>query len=42
MHGVNLSAGNALGVTLSAAVPLIGLTRRIAGEERELIVRLPG
>jgi protein-S-isoprenylcysteine O-methyltransferase Ste14 len=42
MIGVGLATGNALGAAICATVPLIGITRRIAGEERELTARLPG
>jgi protein-S-isoprenylcysteine O-methyltransferase Ste14 len=42
MIGVGIATGNALGAAICATVPLIGITRRIAGEERELTARLPG
>ncbi len=42
MIGVGLATGNALSTAICATVPLGGITRRIAGEERELTARLPG
>jgi protein-S-isoprenylcysteine O-methyltransferase Ste14 len=42
MIGVGLATGNALSAAICATMPLIGITRRIAAEERELIARLPG
>ncbi len=42
MAGVGLATGNPLSMAIGATLPLIGITRRIAGEERELIARLPG
>jgi protein-S-isoprenylcysteine O-methyltransferase Ste14 len=42
MIGVGLATGNALGGAICATVPLIGITRRIAAEERELTALLPG
>ena len=42
MAGVGLSTGNPLGVAICSLVPLVGITARIAGEERELLADLPG
>jgi protein-S-isoprenylcysteine O-methyltransferase Ste14 len=42
MIGVGLSTGNALATAICVLVPLIGITQRIAGEERELTASLPG
>lgn len=40
--GVGLSTGNAVSVATCVLVPLVGITARISGEERELAARLPG
>jgi protein-S-isoprenylcysteine O-methyltransferase Ste14 len=42
MIGVGLATGNVVSAADCALVPLIGITARIAGEERELTVSLPG
>jgi protein-S-isoprenylcysteine O-methyltransferase Ste14 len=42
MIGVGLATGNALSAAICVTVPLAGLTRRIAGEERALTTLLPG
>jgi protein-S-isoprenylcysteine O-methyltransferase Ste14 len=42
MIGVGLSTGNALSMATCVSVPLIGIMRRIVGEERELVASLPG
>ena len=42
MAGVGLSTGNALSTVICVTVPLIGIIRRITGEERELTASLPG
>lgn len=42
MVGVGLATGNVLSLVTAALVPLVGITRRIAGEERELTENLPG
>jgi protein-S-isoprenylcysteine O-methyltransferase Ste14 len=42
MLGIGLSTGNAASAAIGATVPLIGIVRRIRGEERALAVCLPG
>jgi protein-S-isoprenylcysteine O-methyltransferase Ste14 len=42
MVGVGLSTGNPASMSTCAVMPLIGITARINGEERELIAGLPG
>jgi protein-S-isoprenylcysteine O-methyltransferase Ste14 len=42
MAGVGLSTGNAASMATCAVMPLIGITARINGEERELTAALPG
>jgi protein-S-isoprenylcysteine O-methyltransferase len=42
MVGIGLAAGNALGLTMCLIMPLVGILRRIRGEERELLANLPG
>lgn len=42
MVGVGLTTGNAAGIATCAVMPLISITGRINGEERELIANLPG
>jgi len=42
MVGVGLSTGNTLGLAICSLVPLVGITARITGEERELLANLPG
>lgn len=42
MIGVGLSTGNAVSAATCVLVPLVGITRRISGEERELTASLPG
>jgi protein-S-isoprenylcysteine O-methyltransferase Ste14 len=42
MAGVGLACGNVASMAACALVPLIGITARIAGEERELAASLPG
>jgi protein-S-isoprenylcysteine O-methyltransferase Ste14 len=42
MIGVGLSTGNAAGMATCALMPLVGITARIRGEERELTASLPG
>jgi len=42
MIGVGLATGNLSSIATCALVPLIGLTARIKGEERELTTNLPG
>jgi protein-S-isoprenylcysteine O-methyltransferase Ste14 len=42
MVGVGLATGNLAGIATCALVPLIGITARIDGEERELTADLPG
>ena len=42
MVGVGLATSNILSLVTSALVPLVGITRRITGEERELTENLPG
>jgi protein-S-isoprenylcysteine O-methyltransferase Ste14 len=42
MAGVGLACGNVASTAVCALVPLIGITARIAGEERELSASLPG
>jgi protein-S-isoprenylcysteine O-methyltransferase Ste14 len=42
MVGVGIATGNALSTAICLTVPLIGITRRIAGEERALAALLPG
>jgi len=40
--GAGLATGNVLGMATCVLVPLIGITARISGEERELTASLPG
>jgi hypothetical protein len=42
MAGIGLGTGSLLSGALCALVPRIGITARIAGEERELTAGLPG
>jgi protein-S-isoprenylcysteine O-methyltransferase Ste14 len=42
MIGVGLATGNIASISTCALVPLIGITARINGEERELTAGLPG
>lgn len=42
MIGVGLSTGNAASTATCTLMPLIGITARINGEERELTASLPG
>jgi protein-S-isoprenylcysteine O-methyltransferase len=42
MVGIGIGTGNAFSMAMCALVPLIGLTARIAAEERELSADLPG
>jgi protein-S-isoprenylcysteine O-methyltransferase Ste14 len=42
MIGVGLSTGNVVSAATCVLVPLVGITRRISGEERELAASLPG
>ena len=42
MIGIGLACRNVASLAVSALVPLIGITARIAGEERELAAGLPG
>jgi protein-S-isoprenylcysteine O-methyltransferase Ste14 len=42
MIGIGLGTGNGLSMATGVLVPLIGITARITGEERELVARLPG
>jgi protein-S-isoprenylcysteine O-methyltransferase len=42
MIGVGLSTGNAVSTATCVIVPLVGITVRIHGEERDLAARLPG
>jgi protein-S-isoprenylcysteine O-methyltransferase Ste14 len=42
MIGVGLGTGNVLGMATCVLLPLIGISARIAGEERELSASLPG
>jgi protein-S-isoprenylcysteine O-methyltransferase Ste14 len=42
MTGVGLATGNPLSTAMCATVPLIGIARRIGGEERALATLLPG
>ncbi|MGA2826810.1 MAG: isoprenylcysteine carboxylmethyltransferase family protein [Streptosporangiaceae bacterium] len=42
MVGVGLSTGNPASMVTCAAIPLIGITARVNGEERELAASLPG
>jgi protein-S-isoprenylcysteine O-methyltransferase Ste14 len=42
MIGVGVATGNALGAVICAALPLVGITRRIRAEERALETLLPG
>ncbi len=40
--GIGLGTGNVLSAAIGVLLPLIGITARIAGEERELTASLPG
>jgi protein-S-isoprenylcysteine O-methyltransferase Ste14 len=40
--GIGLASGSVVGLVACALVPLIGILRRIHGEEQELRARLPG
>jgi protein-S-isoprenylcysteine O-methyltransferase Ste14 len=40
--GIGLGTGNVLSAAIGVLLPLIGITARIAGEERELAASLPG
>ena len=42
MIGIGLSTGNVLSIATCVLLPLVGITARIAGEERELVANLPG
>jgi protein-S-isoprenylcysteine O-methyltransferase Ste14 len=42
MIGVGLATGNSLSAAICATLPLVGITRRISGEERELSALLAG
>ena len=42
MIGIGLATGNLAGIATCVLVPLIGITARINGEERELTASLPG
>lgn len=42
MIGIGLATGNVLSMATCALVPLIGITARINGEERQLTTSLPG
>jgi protein-S-isoprenylcysteine O-methyltransferase Ste14 len=42
MAGVGLACGNVASTAVCVLVPLVGITARIAGEERELSASLPG
>lgn len=42
MVGVGLSTGNVLSLGICAVLPLVGISARITGEERELAAGLPG
>ncbi len=42
MTGIGLATGNVASIATCALVPLIGITARINGEERELTASLPG
>ena len=42
MIGVGLSTGNVVSLATCVLVPLVGITARISGEERELAASLPG
>jgi protein-S-isoprenylcysteine O-methyltransferase Ste14 len=42
MVGVGLSTGNVLSLLTCTLLPLVGIARRIAGEEGELAGSLPG
>jgi protein-S-isoprenylcysteine O-methyltransferase len=42
MTGIGLATGNAAGMATCVLLPLIGITARINGEERELTASLPG
>jgi protein-S-isoprenylcysteine O-methyltransferase Ste14 len=42
MIGIGLATGNAASITTCVLMPLIGITARIKGEERELLAELPG
>ncbi len=42
MIGIGLATGNVAGTATCVLVPLIGITARIRGEERELTASLPG
>ena len=42
MIGIGLGTGNALSTATCVLLPLVGVTARIAGEERQLAASLPG
>jgi protein-S-isoprenylcysteine O-methyltransferase Ste14 len=42
MAGIGLATGNVLSAVMCVLLPLIGITARVAGEERELTASLPG
>ena len=42
MIGIGLATGNIASIAACALLPLIGITARISGEERELTASLPG
>jgi protein-S-isoprenylcysteine O-methyltransferase Ste14 len=42
MIGIGLGTGNVVSMATCVLVPLVGITARIAGEERELTASLPG
>jgi len=42
MVGIGLATGNVAGLVVCVLMPLVGIVRRIRGEERELLARLPG
>jgi protein-S-isoprenylcysteine O-methyltransferase Ste14 len=42
MIGIGLATGNAASMATCVLMPLIGITARINGEERELLAELPG
>jgi isoprenylcysteine carboxyl methyltransferase (ICMT) family protein len=42
MIGIGLGTGNVVSMATCVLLPLIGITARIAGEERELTASLPG
>lgn len=42
MVGIGLGTGNVLNAATSVVLPLVGITARVAGEERELAANLPG